>query len=100
MTMLQKVKLAIPITIDTYDTELQSLIDAAQLDLEKSAGIILPTPLDALCERAVITYVKMHFISMGDTEYARFKAAYDEQKAQLMTATGYTTWSDDNAEDA
>lgn len=90
--MLDKVKKAIPITTDVYNDELNSLIDAAKLDLEKTAGIVLPNPLDSLCERAIITYVKMHFISMTDQEYARMKASYDEQKAQLATATGYTNW--------
>lgn len=28
-------------------------------------------------------------------EYDRLKAAYDEQKAQLRTATGYTDWGDE-----
>lgn len=90
--MLDKVKLAIPISTDTYDQDLLQLIEAAKLDLTKTAGVVLPDPLDAICERAIITYVKMHFLSMTDTEYARTKASYDEQKAQLSTATGYTDW--------
>lgn len=90
--LIDKVKLAIPLATDAYDADLEDLLDAAQLDLEKTAGVVLPDPLDALVERAIITYVKMHFISMTDSEYARMKAAYDEQKAQLMMATGYTDW--------
>lgn len=96
--MLEKVKLAIPLKTNAYDTDLNRLIAAARLDLEKTAGIVLPNPLDELCETAIITYVKMHFISMTDSEYARMKAAYDEQKAQLATATGYTDWGSVNAD--
>ncbi len=96
--MLEKVKLAIPLKTNAYDTDLNRLIAAARLDLEKTAGIVLPNPLDELCETAIITYVKMHFISMTDSEYARMKAAYDEQKAQLATATGYTNWGSVNAD--
>ncbi len=90
--MLAKVKLALRITVNDYDADLTDLIAAAMLDLG-IAGVTLPAPLDALCERAIITYCKFHFIAGSDGEMARLKASYDEQKAQLMTATGYTEWS-------
>ena len=89
--MLDKVKLALRLTTDAFDSELTSLISAAQLDLG-IAGVVLPQTLDALCERAIITYVKVHFGGSADADYDRLKASYDEQKAQLMTATGYTEW--------
>ena len=54
------------------------------------AGVELPTTLDDICKQAVITYCKCHFGSPQD--YDRLKAAYDEQKAQLSMATGYTEW--------
>lgn len=94
--MLEDVKLALPLKTDAYDLDLNRLIDAAKLDLG-IAGVVLPNPLDALVKQAIITYVKMHFISMTDSEYARTKDAYNEQKAQLMMATGYTDWGDDDA---
>lgn len=89
--MLTKVKLALRITTDAFDSELNDLIDAAQLDLGL-AGVI-PEMLDALVTRAVITYCKLNFGSPD--EYDRLKASYDEQKAQLGMATGYTDWGDD-----
>lgn len=90
--MLTKVKLALRITTNSFDTELTSLIAAAQLDLG-IAGVTLPDTLDSICEIAIITYCKLHF---GEPdEYDRLKASYDEQKAQLSMATGYTTWTDD-----
>lgn len=92
-TLLQKTKLALRITVDAYDTDITELIAAAKLDLG-IAGVSLPTTLDAICERAIITYVKLHFSVMTDGEYSRLKASYDEQKAQLATATGYTVWGD------
>jgi hypothetical protein len=93
--MLEKVKLALRITTNAYDTELQDLIDAAKLDLG-IAGVIVPvttgTPTDVLIRTAIITYCKLNF---GEPdEYDRLKASYDEQKAQLSMATGYTTWTD------
>ena len=93
MTLLQKTKLALRVTVTNYDMELTALINAAKLDLG-IAGVELPSALDAICERAIITYCKVHFSSLSDGEYARLKASYDEQKAQLVTATGYTNWGD------
>lgn len=92
--MLEKVKAALRITVNNYNDELTTLIAAAQLDLG-IAGVELPAALDAICERAIITYCKVHFSALSDGEYARLKASYDEQKAQLVTATGYTNWGGD-----
>lgn len=99
MTMLLKVKLALRITTDAFDSELTDLIQAALADLG-IAGVwdvtndspFTDTTTDALVTRAVITYCKAHF---GEPdEYDRLKASYDEQKAQLKTATGYTVWTE------
>ena len=87
--MLAKVKLALRITTNAFDSELNAYIAAAQDDLGV-AGVIVPAEIDALVSLAIITYVKMHF-GQPD-EYDRLKASYDEQKAQLVTCTGYTNW--------
>jgi hypothetical protein len=89
--MLEQVKLALRISTTAYDSELTYLIDAAKLDLG-IAGVVVPDELDALVQRAVITYCKMSFGLPED--YDRLKRSYDEQKAQLVTATGYTDWGD------
>ena len=89
--MLDKVKMALRISTDAYNDELADLILAAQLDLG-IAGVVLPSELDAICTRAVITYCKMSFGLPED--YDRLKRSYDEQKAQLSNATGYTNWGD------
>ena len=88
--MLSKVKLALRITTSAFDSELTDLIAAAQLDLGV-AGVIVPSTINELVTRAIITYCKMSFGLPED--YDRLKKSYDEQKAQLVTATGYTTWS-------
>lgn len=87
--MLELVKLALRITTDAFDNELNMLIEAAQTDLG-IAGVVLPETLDPICQRAVVTYCKLHFGEPDD--YDRLKASYDEQKAQLGMATGYTEW--------
>lgn len=86
--MLDKIRRALRLTTNAYDEELQSLQQAALLDLQ-IAGVVTESG-DALIERAVITYVRMHFGTPDD--YDRLKASYDEQKAQLSMATGYTDW--------
>ena len=89
--MLTKVKLALRIVTNAFDSELTDLIAAAQLDLG-IAGVEVPAQIDALVGRAIITYCRLHFGAPDD--YDRLKASYDEQKAQLMVATGYTTWTE------
>lgn len=89
--MLTIVKMALRITGTGYDTELNALIEAAFLDLQ-AAGVDAFTTdtADELVQQAVITYCKANF---GDPDHAeRFKASYDEQKAQLSMRTGYTEW--------
>ena len=90
MAILDTCKTALRITGSAYDSEIQSYIDAAALDLG-IAGVIYGTS-DSLVETAVLTYVRMRF--GNPPNYDQLKAAYDEQKAQLMNATGYTDWSD------
>jgi hypothetical protein len=89
--MLDKVKLALRITTNAFDDELNDLISAAQLDLG-IAGVVIPDEIDAIVSRAVITYCKLHF---GEPdEYDRIKASYDEQKAQLSMCADYTNFSE------
>lgn len=87
--MLEKVKLALRITTTAYDSELTDLIESAKLDMG-IAGVVIPETIDALVTKAIITYCKMSFGLPED--YDRLKASYDEQKAQLISATGYTEW--------
>ena len=91
MMTLADVRLALRITTSAFDKELSDLMSAAASDLG-IAGVTQTCTDDPLVRRAVITYVKMHF---GEPdEYDRLKKSYDEQKAQLATATGYTNWGD------
>ena len=93
--MLEKVKLALRITTTAFDSELTDLIAEAKVDLG-IAGVLVPvttdSALDVIIQKAIITYCKLNF-GVPD-EYDRLKASYDEQKAQLSMATGYTTWTE------
>jgi hypothetical protein len=97
MALLDKAKVALRITVEDYDEQITDLIEAAKLDLG-IAGVVLPEELDALCSQAIITYCRVHFGSPEPEEYDRLKRAYDEQKAQLQTATGYTDWGEEDDE--
>lgn len=87
--MLNAVKLALRITTEAFDSELNDLIAAALIDLTQ-AGISNPVDTDPMIRRAVITFCRLNFGQPDD--YDRLKKAYDEQKAQLGMASGYTTW--------
>lgn len=91
--MLEKVKTALRISTDAYNDELNDLIQAAKVDMG-IAGVLIPEEVDAIVTRAIITYCKMSFGLPED--YDRLKRSYDEQKAQLSNATGYTDWSATN----
>lgn len=96
--MLTAVKLALRITTTAFDDELKQLIEAAKTDLG-IAGVTVPvtteSDLDQIIQRAIITYCKLNFGELDRVEmYDRLKASYDEQKAQLSMATGYTVWTD------
>lgn len=93
--LLAPVRMALRVSTTAFDSEIESLIDAAKLDLGV-AGVVLPESTDALVKTAVITYCRIHFGQPDD--YDRLKRAYDEQKAQLATCTGYTNWGDDDGQ--
>lgn len=104
-TILDKVKLALRITTTAFDDELTDLINACLLDLG-IAGVEIPytqtvdtqgheiSVLDNdLVIMAIKTYCKIHFgDAKGVEEIDRLKMSYDEQKAQMSMATGYTVW--------
>lgn len=90
MAILAKVKMALRITTNAFDDELTDLISAALEDMG-IAGVVIDDDTDAIIVRAVITYCKMSFGLPED--YDKLKKSYDEQKAQLSNATGYTDWS-------
>lgn len=90
MEILAAVKLALRITTDAFDEELSDLIVAALLDM-KLAGIQNADTGDPLVKRAVITYCRLNFGQPDD--YDRLKKSYDEQKAQMGMASGYTEWT-------
>lgn len=86
--MLEKVKIALKITTNDFDSELSDMINAAVLDLGL-AGIINTLQTDALVIRAICTYCRLNWGSPAD--YDKLKSSYDEQKAQMSMSSLYNT---------
>lgn len=84
-TILPKVKLALRVTTNAFDTELSDLIESAKADLGIVAQVIDET--DPLTAQAIITYCKCNFGEPND--YDRLKKSYDEQKAQMRANPVY-----------
>lgn len=88
--MLNTVKMALRITTDAFNDEISLLIAAACADLGVVGVDADSGTNDPLLKHAIVTYCRLHFGQPDD--YDRLKRSYDEQKAQLATATGYTEW--------
>lgn len=89
--LIQQAKKANRMVTSALDDEVERLLNAALLDLG-IAGVEVPEQLDPLVRTAAITYFLVHFGEPEADRYDRLKASYDEQKAQLQMATGYTNW--------
>lgn len=85
--MLDTVKMALRITTSAFNSEITGLIAAACADLGIVGVTAETTTADPLLIRAIVTYCRLHFGAPED--YDRLKKSYDEQKAQLITCTGY-----------
>ena len=91
MSLLNEVKMALRVTTTAYDDELNGLIESAKLDL-KIAGVETNS-LDDVIKTAIKTYCKLNFGTPNSATYDYLKKSYDEQKAQMSNATGYTDYS-------
>lgn len=97
--LLDRVKMAIPITTNKIDPLIEDTIAAAIADL-RVVGIKSADAADAdpLLRQAVITYCRCNIGNPPADEYARLKDSYDEQKAMLQGATGYGLEADDGTD--
>ena len=110
--MLKEAKLALRVTASAYDAEIASLLMAGANDLE-IAGVVLPgtvsftvandevqdqsTLTDPLVQRAIFTYAAMRF--GNPPNYDKLREAYETQKVQLMHASNYTDYGEDDSHD-
>ena len=87
LTLIEKVKQAMRISTNAYDDSITQLINASIKDIGIVGVSFESTTTDSLLIQAVITYCRLNFGTPSD--YDRLKASYDEQKAQLISCTGY-----------
>lgn len=94
MAILDDVKRRCGVTGNEWDSDLTDLIGASLIDMG-IAGVngTEVAETNPIVKQAIITYCKMNFSIFGQSEdYEGLKKSYDEQKAQLSMATGYTEW--------
>lgn len=86
-SFLAKVKLALRITTNTFDSQITDLIEEAILDLESTADskTIDTTNADAMQAGAIIAYVSYKWYGMDQ----KYKTAYDDQKMKMSTSSKY-----------
>ena len=93
MALLDETKIALRVTSTVYDTEIQSLIDAAKDDMKRVG--VLETVVDAtetspLVKHAIICYCKAEF-GFDNDEAERFQTTYRQCVMDLMNTQVYTT---------
>ena len=86
--MLEEVKEALRVSGDDLNTEVTSLIKAAQFDLRIS-GVNKINDADPLIKRAVITYSKAHFGYEDVNLSERFERSYIMLKQHLSLSGEY-----------
>ena len=95
-SLLSDAKLRLRLHTTAFDAEILDLIEAAATDLIRHNAIqntqLDEASVDPLIKRAIMTYVRAFFGDPEDPE--RLKADYENQKAMLMTTSGYTDWGD------
>lgn len=94
--LLADAKLVLRLHINNFDSEISDLILACEADLLARSAVqasqLTSYPVNPLIKRAIMTFVRAYFGTPEDPE--RLKADYDEQKATLMTTTGFTDWGE------
>lgn len=89
--MLNAIKLALRISTNAFDSEIQNLIDAA---IAEMAGLGVTastsTTTDPQIISAVIAYCKWQFGNNEDAD--RWRDIYHIKLGQLKTMSGYTDW--------
>lgn len=92
--LLDDVKITLGVSGEGFDGMISDLIDAAKADLGiTDIDTESLTDTNPLYKRAIITYCRLNFSVFGLPDgYDQLKRSYDEQKAQMSMATGYTEW--------
>lgn len=87
--MLNKIKLTLRISTDSFDEELRDLIDACKLDL-KLSGVTNIDEDDSLIKRAIILYCKANF-GLDNKDSEKYEKSYGLLKQHLSLSGDYNS---------
>ena len=87
MAILDTVKNAMMLVDESCDDTISILIESACADLGIVGVTATSSTTDPILILAIITYCRLQFGSPSD--YENLKRSYDEQKSQLISASGY-----------
>lgn len=96
MSLIDDVKVALRVTSDAFDPEVEMLVEAALRDLERvgiPGELLVDGPTDPLVRAAVCMYAKAHF-GFDNSEAPRFDESYRQiVKDVLNSPTTYSAQS-------
>lgn len=85
--MLEKVKMALRISGEDFDSQIADLIESGKADLQ-SIGIN-PDDSKPLIAQAITLYCRLYFGEPDD--FDRLRSAYDELRGQLQFSSAHRT---------
>lgn len=85
--MLEKVKLALRIKINSFDNEIEDLIEACKIDLSMS-GVKKINENDVIIQRSIIVYCKANF-GLDNKDSEKYQKSYDLLKQSLSLCGDY-----------
>lgn len=88
MALVDDVKVALRVSSDAYDSEVEGLIAAAKRDLDRvgvPAEMLSVGSEDALAKMAVTLYCKAHF-GYDNSEAGRFMESYRQIVADMLNS--------------
>ena len=85
--MLQDLKISLRIKNDTFNNEIEDLVDAAKIEL-KISGVNKIDIEDPLIKRAIFIYVKAHF-GWNNPDSEKLQHSFDMLKQHLALSGDY-----------
>ena len=85
MALLDEVKVALRVTSDAFDTEIQGLIEAAKRDLNRVGVDEARVDSDPLAKMAVVLFAKSRF-GYDNSDASRFEDAYRQTVVDILNS--------------
>lgn len=85
MALLDEVKVALRVTSDAFDTEIQGLIEAAKRDLNRVGVDEALVDSDPLAKMAVVLFAKSRF-GYDNSDASRFEDAYRQTVVDILNS--------------